>query len=140
MIAQTCIKLFLAGALGGFAGIAQAGNCTVPGTHPTIQAAVDDPGCGIIDLSPQDYFEHLDIDRGLTLAGPSSGGAVIRGQVVVGSAATMVAFNNLRIQSGCVTGTLRVLAGGQMSASGLEVAFTGPDSCLPGLILDDGFE
>lgn len=44
--------LFLASLLGsGLSAPLDAGVCTVLGTHATIQEAVEDSGCGQIDLS-----------------------------------------------------------------------------------------
>ena len=69
--------------IGGLAphGVA-AGACTVPGTHPTIQAAVDDPTCDPINVAPGTYAENLDIDRSVTIAGAGSALTTIDGSMV----------------------------------------------------------
>ena len=60
-----------------------AGVCTVPGSHATIQEAIDDPSCTTINLSTQTYPESINITRTLTLAGPGGGGAIVEGLVRV---------------------------------------------------------
>lgn len=137
---QVCIKRLLAVASLGFASVGAAGNCTVPGTHPTIQAAIDDPGCATIDLLPQTYFEHLEIDRSLTLAGPPGNGAMVQGQVNLTGISTVVALSDFSIVSGCESGTLRVVGGSEMTGSGLSVLFSSSEPCAPGLLYLDGFE
>lgn len=44
-------------------GLAQT--CTVPGSHATIQTAMDDPACTTIDLSAQTYAESVNIPLGV---------------------------------------------------------------------------
>jgi hypothetical protein len=41
-----------------------AGSCTVPGDHATIQAAVDDPACNLVDIAPGTFSEHVTIPTG----------------------------------------------------------------------------
>ena len=53
--------------------------CSVPGSHATIGSAVLDGSCSTIQLSAGTYTEAITIGRGLTLAGPGVGKAVIAG-------------------------------------------------------------
>ncbi len=48
---------------------AHAQTCTVPGSHTTIQEAIDDPACATVALATQTYPESIVIRRSLTLAG-----------------------------------------------------------------------
>src|SRR2546422_1559078 len=47
--------------------------CNVPGDYPTIQAAVNDPGCSTIDVAAGLYPETVTILRTLTLNGAQAG-------------------------------------------------------------------
>jgi len=54
-----------------------ASNCSVPTTgYPTIQSAVDDPTCTVIDVASGLYPENVTIPRSLTLNGAQAGQAV----------------------------------------------------------------
>ena len=51
-----------------------AGTCSVPsGAHPTIQSAVNDPGCTTINVAAGTYNENVVIPRTLTLNGAQAG-------------------------------------------------------------------
>jgi hypothetical protein len=47
--------------------------CTVPGSHPTIQSAVNDPTCATINVAAGTYNEQVQINRTLTLRGAQAG-------------------------------------------------------------------
>jgi len=82
-------------AIGG--GTTWAATCTVPGTHATIQAAVDDLTCDTIEVDPGIYNESVTIARALTLVGPNSGisGQAARGpEAIVTSPATTMNLTN----------------------------------------------
>lgn len=140
MHVRTRVLIFLGAALCGFSEPAWSGNCTVPGTHPTIQAAVDDPGCSDIGLSDQTYFELLAIDRSLSLFGPSGGAATVIGQVNVTGGATIAMLDDFRIESGCADGALRLFGGARITVSGMQVAHVSGTPCVLGFIFEDGFE
>jgi hypothetical protein len=57
-------------------GEALAATCTVPGSHPTIQAAVNDGSCSTINVGPGVYPENVMIPRSLTLNGAQAGNPV----------------------------------------------------------------
>jgi hypothetical protein len=57
-------------------GTAQAATCTVPGTYPSIQAAVNDATCSTINVLPGAYVENVIINRSLTLNGAQAGNPV----------------------------------------------------------------
>src|SRR5438046_1263301 len=58
-------------------GTAQAAvggpTCNVPTDYPTIQAAVNDPGCSTINVAAGTYTENVVINRTLTLNGAQAG-------------------------------------------------------------------
>lgn len=65
--------------------------CSVPsGTYPTIQSAVDDPGCSTINVAPGLYNEYVAIPRALILNGPNAG---ISGNGARGPEATVNQLN-----------------------------------------------
>jgi hypothetical protein len=47
--------------------------CNVPADYPTIQAAVNAPGCATIKVAPGSYTENVSIARALTLRGAQAG-------------------------------------------------------------------
>src|SRR5665213_3417632 len=47
--------------------------CNVPADYPTIQAAVNAPGCATIKVAPGSYTENVSIPRSLTLRGAQAG-------------------------------------------------------------------
>jgi len=69
--------LFLAAAVLGLmlgsVQSAEAATCTVPGTYPTIQMAVNDPTCDPIIVAAGLYPEEVTIQRTLTLRGAQAG-------------------------------------------------------------------
>ena len=54
-------------------GTAQAATCTVPLPYATIQAAVNDVTCSIINVAAGPYAENVNINRALTLNGAQAG-------------------------------------------------------------------
>jgi cysteine-rich repeat protein len=53
--------------------------CTAPITHPGVQAAIDDPACATVYLSPGRYVESLVIDRDVVVAGAGFGDIAVDG-------------------------------------------------------------
>ncbi len=94
------------GLFGVLAQPAWAMDCTVPGSHASIQAAIDDVGCDKITLSAQTYTENLVINRTLTIEGAGKTSSIIDGNggrgVTIGTAAT-VTLKDLRITGGDAT-------------------------------------
>ncbi len=119
-----------------------AQNCTVPGTHSTIQEAIDDPACITITLSAQTYAESIRIPRSLTLAGPASGGAVVQGLVLITGSGTEVELQTLRVENGCLPNALRTTSGATMNGTNLEVERSAALPCpaTADSIFADGFE
>lgn len=138
MIRHTLICLALFGAL--LSTPVFAGVCSVPGTHSTIQAAIDDVGCSDIQLTNQSYFELLQIDRSLTLSGVQDGSAQVIGQVSLIGGTTVASLNDFRIESGCPGGALHVSGGAQVSVSDMEVAWASGTPCLADVVFSGGFE
>jgi hypothetical protein len=58
-------------------GTTWAAPCSVPGDHPTIQAAVNDVGCDPINVAPGNYPENVVIPRSLTLNGAQAGNSYV---------------------------------------------------------------
>jgi len=136
-------KALLVITLVGVVGISKetmASSCAVPGSHSSIQTAVDDPSCSDIQLASQPYDEILEINRSLQLAGPVSGNSEIRGRVVIGQAGTSVTLSNLGVHGACTGGVVRVTGGAQLAATMLRVTWNGSVLCAAELIFRDGFE
>lgn len=71
---------------------AESATCDVPsGSHPNIQAAVDDSGCGPIVIAAGSYPESVVIARTLNLVGAGSDQTFIQGQVQIFAGAVHLA-------------------------------------------------
>src|SRR5437667_5029858 len=73
LVSPLLVALFVMTFLGIGAGRAEAATCTVPSPYPTIQDAVNDPSCSMINVAPGTYFESVTIFRPLALLGPNAG-------------------------------------------------------------------
>jgi len=134
----------LALALAGLAWIATAVSaavCTVPGSHATIQDAILDVSCDEVRLSEPSYAESLLVLRSLLLAGPESGTTSIEGGAELRGMQVAAQLQNLRIESGCSSGSLVVRGGARVVGSALTVV-RGPSLPCPEtvLVFVDGFE
>ena len=119
---------------------AVAGVCTVPGSHATIQEAIDDPSCTTMNLSAQTYPESLNITRTLTLAGPGGGGAIVEGFVRVAGAGTAVSLDDLVVQNGCAERAMLVQTSAEIDGTNLQVVRSAALPCPVSSIFSDGFE
>ena len=68
--------------------------CTVPGTHLSIQAAVEDPACETVKLTSALYLESVTVSRSLRLVGNPS---TIRGTLTISGDETMVEVDGLEL-------------------------------------------
>ena len=123
---------------------ARAAPCPVPtGTHPTIQAAVDDAGCTEIELGSQVYIESVTIDRTLEVSGVSAAVTTIAGRVSVEGPSTVATLSELTVDgslpavAGCFVEAVDVGGGARMLGSNIVVVNGDGDACL---LFGDGFE
>jgi len=126
--------------LPALASPALAGVCTVPGSHATIQEAIDDPACTSIDLSAQTYAESINIPRTLTLAGPGGGGAIVEGLVRVAGGGTQATLVDLEVANGCAYAATRAVAGGEIVGDNLQTTSSSAMPCPVSSVFEDGFE
>lgn len=124
---------------------ADADTCTVPGTHATIQAAVADPTCTMIDLAAGTFQEMVTIGRDLALQGAPSFATTIEGQLVISGAGTDVQLTDLVVDTslpglaGCFAEAVEVQGGAVVDALRLEARNAIQGICtLP--IFSSGFE
>jgi hypothetical protein len=124
----------------GAANAARAAPCPVPTpSHPSIQSAVDDPGCTEIVLGSQLYLESVEIDRTLSVTGVSSGATTIVGRVLISGATSAVSLSDLAVDvsdpamAGLFVDALDVQDGAQMAGSDIVVVNSG-------VFFADGFE
>ena len=137
---------YAAAALAAIAALAappaHAQTCTVPGSHTTIQEAIDDPACATVALATQTYPESIVIRRSLTLAGPGGGGAIVQGLVLMSGPTTVVTLQDLRVENGCVPDALRTTGGARLAGENLQVERADglPCPATADAIFTDGFE
>lgn len=102
---------------------ASAASCLVPSTaYPTIQSAVDDPGCNPINIDNGEFKEDLLINRSLEIDGNSMSTSIIHGAgqgPVITVTAPDVTISNLTI-----TGGANSQNGGGISNQGANVTIT----------------
>ncbi len=140
-------RLGLLAALVGLVGIGlgaypvRAGvDCTVPGSHVSIQVAVDDLNCDNVILANQTYNESVLIQRSMSITGPA-GVADIAGLVEARGTATSVQLTNLKIVNDCWPGAMVSSRGGQISTSGVEAVSSPGGSCpRTAIVFEDGLE
>jgi hypothetical protein len=126
----SCVLAMIAGA---WIDGAQAATCNVPSaTYPSIQAAVNDPGCTEVVLAAQAFSEPVAIARDLVVRGAGSGQTFINNQLEVSAGVVEVR----QLQIAAPTDALRVHSGAEVSGLDLKV--------LNGLVetplFADGFE
>ncbi len=128
--------------LAALAPTLHAQDCAVPGSHTTIQEAIDDEACITITLSAQTYAESIRIPRSLTLAGPATGSAVVQGLVLMVGSGTEVGLQDLRVKNGCLPNALKTTSGATMNGTNLEVERSAALPCpeIPDAIFADSFE
>jgi hypothetical protein len=105
---------------------ALAATCTVPGSHASIQAAINDGACDTINLSAQSYNENLNVARSLTLQGAGQLSTIINGGgasrvITITGSSTIVHLRNLRLTGGNATNPSaphRGFGGGALVADG----------------------
>lgn len=106
-----------------------AAECSVPGTHASIQAAIDSADCDPIRLASQGYFESPLIARSLTLAGNGSANTTIWGQVRVEGSGVLVLAQGLTVYSGCPGPALVASAGATVRNGDVFVARSAAAQC-----------
>ncbi len=123
------------------AGAAHSQTCSVPGTHLSIEAAVDDLSCLEIDLEAETYLESVVLERTLTLRGPAGEGAqtLIEGTVDVRTEGTVVTLRDLTIQNSCTPAAFTVSSGALVDALDVDIVSDETRGC-PQLLFADGFE
>ncbi len=119
---------------------AQAIVCSVPGGHPTIQEAVDDPTCTEVELEAGTYEESVQVSRTLMISGPVGRGTVLQGRFTALGSSTVVDLVDLVVENGCASAALTSLQGARVEGLGLEVVRQTGLPCSVETIFSDGFE
>lgn len=121
-----------------------AAQCTVPGSHNSVQEAVNDPDCNPIDLADAIYAESVLIPRSLALNGVDGGSTTFEGQIQVSEAASPVFLSDLTVRSGCPDFTMEVESGAVVTSTKVSVGWSAVLPCPPfgqlDLIFADGFD
>jgi len=148
------------------ARVMQAAICSVPGTsYPTIQSAVDDPNCSVVNVAPGVYAENVTINRTVTLNGAhsdqviatrTSGGtteSILQGVNAAGPSAALminapsVIVDGFTIRNSVATssafGIIIQSAGFDTSilnnfVDGITSADSGPNGTATGIYLENG--
>lgn len=118
----------------GWSPFSGAATCNVPsGTHPDIQTAIGDIGCGPIVIAAGTYVETPVISRTVDLTGAGSDQTFIQGQVQVTAGTVHLAGLHITAPADA----LWAHSGAEVSGFDLEVV-NGEVQSIP--IFADGFE
>jgi hypothetical protein len=115
--------------------------CNVPADYPTIQSAVNDPGCSTINVAPGTYLENVTIPRTLTLNGAQAGvpapGRIAAESTVTGAnpigANPVIAINASSVEVNGFTIKNPVTTG---AATGIAVNAAGGGALITNNIID----
>ena len=136
MIPVTAILL-----LGMIGDRVQAAACNVPGSHTTIQAAVDDAGCDTVTIGIDAFSESVMIARSLDLSGAGVGMTIVNGSFTVLGASTLVSLDSLTINSGCERPALSVTGGAKVDSIDVVASPAAIGNCpINAIIFSDSFE
>jgi hypothetical protein len=128
-------------ALLGPADFAAAAECSVPGTHATIQAAIDSASCDPIRLGSQGYFESPLVARSVVIGGNGTGATTLWGQLRATGSGVVVVVQGLTVYSGCPGPALLAEAGANVQGADLVAARSAAAQCNAVVVLfADGFE
>jgi hypothetical protein len=130
---------------GGSPTKAAPATCTVPGTHPTIQAAAADASCTVINVAPGIYNENVLVNNPVTINGAQAGNndfvtrsanpageSTVNGVTLIGSVAVFtinaanVTINGFTIKNSVTSG----------AAMGVTVRGAGNDAAILNNIMD----
>jgi hypothetical protein len=130
---------------GGSKSKAAPATCTVPGSHPTIQAAASDPTCTTINVAPGVYNENVVVPNSTTINGAQAGNndfvtrsanpageSIVNGVTPIGNVAVFtisaanVTINGFTVKNSVTTG----------AAMGITVSGTGGGASILNNILD----
>lgn len=118
--------------------------CTVPGTHGSVQAAINDAGCDPIDLADATFAESVLIHRSMILNGVDGGATTLEGQLRISATASPVFLNDLSVRSGCPDSTMQVDDGAVVTSRNVGAAWSAAFPCPAfgplDVIFSDGFE
>lgn len=119
-----------------------AAQCTVPGSHETVQSAIDDPSCSRITLADATFPESLLIHRLLILEGVEGGSTTIEGRITVTGAASQVDLDSLTVRSGCSDQTMQIEAGAVVFSRQVVLGWSSGLPCptILEVLFSDGFE
>jgi hypothetical protein len=106
---------------------AKAATCTVPGSHATIQAAVNDPACSNINVAPGVYDEQVKVTRSnVTITGS--------GQDITSIRPTAVNANSASLFSGAPIAAIVLVDGATgvtVEALTVDGGLAAPNACAP---------
>lgn len=120
---------------------ALAATCTVPGSHGSIQAAVDDASCDPIQIAAGGYLESPLVTRSLSLVGAGIGATTIWGRVLADGSAILVFVDQLMVSSGCPGPALSAVNGARLRSGDVRAEKSASAGCnVVGRIFADGFE
>lgn len=109
-----------------------AGMCSVPGTHTTLQVAIDDGQCSSIELTESSYFASATVQRGVEIFGSAPNGTRILGTLEILTGGE-VDLSDLTVDSGGATTAILATAGGRISTTNVLAVRVGQ-------LFLDGFE
>lgn len=142
MNARTALVLLLAAM--GVPRAPSAQTCNVPVQRPTIQAAVLDPACGVVNVAAGTRTESVSVRRSVTVSGSGTATTVILGRFLVSGAGTVLDLANLTVDArsgttGCYAAAV-VVAPGATTRPSLVAALNGAGGPGPCPLFADSFD
>lgn len=113
---------------------ANAQLCSVPGSHATVQSAVDDVNCATVEVDAGVFPESVLVTRSVAVVGDAGGGTLLSALRAAGDGVALVAES---LQLGCVTDALVSKDGASVNALNISIDYS---VGLPCPIFGDRFE
>lgn len=118
-----------------------AATCTVPGSHASIQTAVNDVTCDPIQLAARGYFESPLVTRSLSLIGAGTGATTLWGRLSAQGEGVLVFIDQLTVFSGCPGPALLGNAGASVRSGDVRAIKRANAGCnVVESVFSDGFE
>ena len=142
MGSRPALLLFLILAAAGHPSWAQT--CNVPSQRPTVQSALLDPGCSVVNVAAGVRAESVGVARSVTIIGNGTAATTILGRILVRGAGTVLVLSNLTVDArggtaGCYLAAVDAEAGATVRP-GIIAVINGFGGVAPCPLFADSFD